>query len=287
MQTWSCHTEQVDGCQGSPPCQLVLCSKHHRLKSSSEEGTEMPDTRWVSGTHLVGGTPSTMETYGTTLKRKMTWAKTNIPSNWKSPCKFEIILSSFDVVPYVPYHSAEDALPTFMSTFESFLSTFRVNLHTTFLCENSTSDFAVEKVSADEPQYTERDAEWSEFRLPPKTDEPKSRKSQRQGRSLNHDGSIPFAVRLMSEEAVVDMPVHYLEPQALAPILSLDSKLVSDYPRVGSNLREEDPTQLKKSRYADGIRGLSRSRTMWNQGGLWMHAARLWQAAENKGQKDV
>ncbi|KIR59102.1 hypothetical protein I314_05086 [Cryptococcus bacillisporus CA1873] len=182
---------------------------------------------------------------------------------------------------------AEDALPTFTSTFESFLSTFRVSLHTFFLCENSTSDFAVEEVSADEPQYTERDAEWSEFRLPPKTDEPKSRKSQRQGRSLNHDGSIPFAVRLMSEEAVVDMPVHYLEPQALAPILSLDSKLVSDYPRVGSNLREEDPTQLKKSRYADGIRGLSRSRTMRNQGGLWMHAARLWQAAENKGQKDV
>ncbi|KIR52842.1 hypothetical protein I315_04705 [Cryptococcus gattii Ru294] len=180
---------------------------------------------------------------------------------------------------------AEDALPTFTSTFESFLSTFRVSLHTTFLCENSTSDFAVDVVSPDEPQYTERDAEWSEFRLPRKTDESKSRKSQRQGQSLNHDGSIPFAVRLMSEEAVVDMPVHYLEPQALAPVLSLDSKLVSDYPRVGSNLREEDPTQLKKSRYADGIRGLSRSRTMRNQGGLWMHAARLWQAAENKGQK--
>ncbi|KAE8542879.1 hypothetical protein D1P53_000942 [Cryptococcus gattii VGV] len=182
---------------------------------------------------------------------------------------------------------AEDALPTFTSTFESFLSTFRVSLHTTFLCENSTSDFAVDEVSADESRYTERDAEWSEFRLPPKTDESKSRKSQRQGRSLNHDGSIPFAVRLMSEEAVVDMPVHYLEPQALAPVLSLDSKLVSDYPRVGSNLREEDPTQLKKSRYADGIRGLSRSRTMRNNGGLWMHAARLWQAAENKDQKDV
>ncbi|KIR78795.1 hypothetical protein I306_04157 [Cryptococcus gattii EJB2] len=180
---------------------------------------------------------------------------------------------------------AEDAFPTFTSTFESFLSTFRVSLHTTFLCENSTSDFAVDVVSPDEPQYTERDAEWSEFRLPRKTDESKSRKSQRQGQSLNHDGSIPFAVRLMSEEAVVDMPVHYLEPQALAPVLSLDSKLVSDYPRVGSNLREEDPTQLKKSRYADGIRGLSRSRTMRNQGGLWMHAARLWQAAENKGQK--
>lgn len=187
----------------------------------------------------------------------------------------------------VPYHSAEDAWPTFTSTFESFLSTFRVTLHTTFLCENSTSAFVVEEVSADEPQYTERDAEWSEFRLPPKTDESKSRKSQRQGRSLNHDGSIPFAVRLMSEKAVVDMPVHYLEPQALAPVLSLDSKLVSDYPRVGSNLHEEDPTQLKKSRYADGVRGLSRSRMMRNNGGLWMHAARLWQAAENKDQNDV
>lgn len=217
----------------------------------------------------------------------MTWAKTIIPSNWKCPCKLEVILSPFDVVPYVSYHSAEDALPTFTSTFQSFLSTFRVGLRTTFLCENSTSDFVVDEVSADESQYIERDAEWSEFRLPPKTDESKSRKSQRRGRSLNHDGSIPFAVRLMSEEAVVDMPVHYLEPQALAPVLSLDSKLVSDYPRVGSNLREEDPTQLKKSRYADGNRHLSRSRTMRNEGGLRMHAARLWQAAENKGQKDV
>lgn len=81
MQTWSCHTEQVDGCQGRPPCQLVLCSKRHRLKSSNEEGTERPGTRWVSITHLEGGTPSSMEMYGTTLKRKMTWAKINIPSN--------------------------------------------------------------------------------------------------------------------------------------------------------------------------------------------------------------
>lgn len=61
MQTWSCHTEQVDGCQGRPPCQLVLCSKRHRLKSSNEEGTERPGTRWVSITHLEGGTPSSRD----------------------------------------------------------------------------------------------------------------------------------------------------------------------------------------------------------------------------------
>nr|XP_031857950.1 uncharacterized protein CI109_006662 [Kwoniella shandongensis]KAA5525022.1 hypothetical protein CI109_006662 [Kwoniella shandongensis] len=157
--------------------------------------------------------------------------------------------------------------PAFVTTFQTIQPTFSFNLYTNFLCEDNKNS------NVSDPTVT-RDEEWVEYRLPPRTT-----KKIRDSRGLPHRGSTPF--NLISSENGNVTPTkeglrHYLDPEALAPVLSLDTTPISNYPKLNTALREETESELVRSRHNPRYRNGNRV------AGAWMHAARLWQGKERK-----
>jgi len=179
------------------------------------------------------------------------------------------------------------------------------SLQTTFTCSKpaSTEGTDDDKVKNEDDIL---DGNWEEWRLPLS----KKRNSYDSfgGNSLTHRGNARLMIQRES-----NLPTHqrtqvkhYLDPAALAPSLSTAAisktaplAATSHLRSVGQEIRQEDISELKQSRYDLYSSGRSYQprcmkihhggdRACWskNNGGGEKHAAKLWQRMEEEARGD-
>ena len=179
------------------------------------------------------------------------------------------------------------------------------SLQTTFTCSKpaSTEETNEDKVKNEDDIL---DGSWEEWRLPLS----KKRNSYDSfgGNSLTHRGNAPLMIQRESNLSIDQQSQvkHYLDPAALAPSLSTaaiskTTPLVatSHLRSVGQEIRQEDISELKQSRY--DLRGSGRTHQPKcmrlrhglgmacrdkNNGGGGKHAAKLWQRMEEEARGD-
>ncbi|OCF59071.1 hypothetical protein L486_03570 [Kwoniella mangroviensis CBS 10435] len=167
----------------------------------------------------------------------------------------------------------DDHFPSFDSTFESYRSMLEFRLTTIFLCE------PLDPYTAKSEDTQSEDDDWTEYELPSR----ENKKKLRVGTHLTHTGSIPIHLALTTRHTTADeaapAPTHYLDPDALGPVILLPSQQNSqEHSRLGV-MKEESKDQLRKNRYSSARYDRYRP---GNIGGGFLHAARLWQKKESK-----
>jgi hypothetical protein len=174
--------------------------------------------------------------------------------------------------------------------FESLRSALDIRLHTIFTCElapgcpgGETDDV----VDAAGLGYTALDKEWKDYKLPLK---PIKQRLDRSGfgRLLTHRSTVPLNVQMppVSSAAPTASIRHYLDPDALGPLLSdsIDDEVI--FPSLQLVPTDETGDELKRSRWdyerrAPGWCGREpRSDRCWkaNGGGAGFHAASMWRS---------
>lgn len=176
--------------------------------------------------------------------------------------------------------------------FESLRSALDIRLHTIFTCELAPgcpgSDGETDDVvDAAGLGYTALDQEWKDYKLPLK---PIKQRLDRSGfgRLLTHRSTVPLNVQMppVSSAAPTASIRHYLDPDALGPLLSdsIDDEVI--FPSLQLVPTDETGDELKRSRWdyerrAPGWCGREpRSDRCWkaNGGGAGFHAASMWRS---------
>jgi len=202
--------------------------------------------------------------------------------------------------------SPYNVYPNFETVFTTLTPQLSFSLQTTFTCSNTRvpgeSDDGKDIASEDDTL----DDKWEEWHLP-STRRPSY--DMFDSYALNHRGYTSLVIRRESNLSADQQSKikHYLDPAALTPALSTAtmskmSPLVSSshLQSVGQKIREEDISELNKSRYDLYNSGrsyqprcmrMSRGgdRACWskNNGGGEKHAAKLWQRMEEEARTDT
>ncbi|ORY89117.1 hypothetical protein BCR35DRAFT_300929 [Leucosporidium creatinivorum] len=158
----------------------------------------------------------------------------------------------------VNFTTAHGLMPTFKTTFRSYLSFLQITLHTTQNCTDSTPELNEDKDIEDDNLWVS-----SYGALSP---------SKRAERSFKHLGNLSISIT-SPLTTTSPLPVHYTSPQALSPVLlpSLPSSAEEiSFPLLNSTIRaEEGMDELKQSRYRDGW--------LWtNEDGRYQHVGKVW-----------
>ncbi|WWD00315.1 hypothetical protein V866_007226 [Kwoniella sp. B9012] len=167
----------------------------------------------------------------------------------------------------------DDHFPPFDSTFESYRSGLEFRLTTIFLCE------PLDPYTARSKEAQSEDDEWTEYELPSR----ENKKKLRVGTHLTHTGSIPIHLTLTTRHTigseVAPAPTHYLDPDALGPVILFPSQQHWQEHGTLGVTQEESKDQLRKNRYSSARYERYRP---GNIGGGFLHAARLWQKKESR-----
>ncbi len=153
------------------------------------------------------------------------------------------------------------------------------------------------KVESDSTESTsaKRDRLWKEFELPPLPSG--TSRSNAGARGLTHHAEVEVDLLISSAAdhgKAGSKLVHYLDANALAPTLSFsDSDRDIVFAKVGSKVRPEIESELRKSRY--GLADQSRQPRArgrdgngnGNGGGGRMHTAKVWQGEEKRRAEEV
>ena len=208
-------------------------------------------------------------------------------------------------------------MPTFTRTFDVLRSVIDITLTTASLRDESEEhpSKASEAETAKNEQQDEHasattvqaassanghthDISWEEFQLELRPQSLPQAQMPSRGRReyFRHRGVIPLDLELPRDVPNVK---HYTDPGACAPILSLAPLAQPDFQPLGTGLRDEKAEELLVSRF--GVennsarqKGRPCSRTdiyvshpcpCADNGGGWMHAAKIWQGIAMRGKE--
>lgn len=173
-----------------------------------------------------------------------------------------------------------------------------MRLNTYFACAKQTDDDPASQ-SAQSTQKRKVDDEWQEYSLPVAKN--KTTEEYEMQRYMDHHhrgtgyltivGSAPLVSDIATEHETAAK--HYLDPTALAPVLSLSATRPApdEFPLLDQELAQEAIEDIRETKYSWPTNKLlcaNQRAGAWdsgcwahrNAGGFNMHAARVWQRKE-------
>lgn len=172
-------------------------------------------------------------------------------------------------------------MPTSKSTFESIIPTLGFSLNTQFLCvpppkKNSQWPVWVPKMAIPE-ETTSTNDDWTAYTVPSLVTKESDGSEGRRSR-VGHLGNVSINV-VPSLASTNPAPVHYIDPEARGPVLSLHASDIVEHAPLGA-VRPELDHELRQCRWSYPCAQHAYTCLQPPCGGQGKHAAMLWMRKE-------